>query len=102
VLSGLAVAVTALVLYLQPFTGYRDLGADNADGARYHRDRERAELVAAIELYAEQRDRPPATLDDLAHEAWLAPERIRCCKQHFLYQVSGTRWSLEPAPTDES
>jgi hypothetical protein len=102
VLSTLAVAVTAAVLYFQPFTGYRDLGADDAKGARYHQERERAELVAAIELYTEQRDRPPATLDDLAQDAWLSPERIRCCEQHFRYQINGTRWTLQPIPANES
>lgn len=93
--SIIAVACAAALLWFQPFGIYRDAGRDVATGRLYQQDRDRAELIAAIELYALQRQRPPASLEDLGHDGWLEPGTLRRCRERFDYVVDGSRWALE-------
>lgn len=95
VLSTLVVMVAAALAYFQPFSAYRDVAAPSAEGLRYGLERDRAQLVAAIELYTLQRSRPPGTLKDLLLDDWLAPEALERCRKEFEYRVTGRRWSLE-------
>lgn len=95
VLSTLAVAATVALAVFQPFAGYRDEASASAIGLRYNLERDRAQLVAAIELYTLQRSRPPSTLEDLRLDAWLAPETLERCRKAFEYRLLGKRWTLE-------
>ena len=63
-ISTLAVAVTAALGFFQPFSLYRDGSAGSDAGTRYLLERDRAELVAALELYSLERSRPPSKLDN--------------------------------------
>lgn len=100
VLSTLAIAAAAALVFFQPFSIYRDVNAGNEVGTRYLLERDRAELVAAIELYTLQRSRPPSTLEDLGLDDWLSEDTLDRCRRQFEYEVSGGRWSL--AERDES
>jgi hypothetical protein len=93
-LSTLAIAATAAVIFFQPFSIYRDTAPRDEVGTRFMIERDRAELVAAIELYTLQRSRPPASLNDLELDEWLSPDTLKRCRQQFDYEVSGLRWSL--------
>jgi hypothetical protein len=92
--STLAVAATAAVIFFQPFSIYRDSDLGNEIGMEFILERDRAELVAAIELYTAERSRPPASLEDLRLDDWLSPETLDRCRKQFEYEVSGQRWSL--------
>lgn len=93
--SFFATVATAALLYLQPFALYRDAGPRDSNGVAYQLDRDRAELVAAIELYTLQRERPPSALEDLRHDRWLEPGTLARCLEQFEYVVDGNRWVLD-------
>jgi len=95
VLSTLAVAAAAALIYFQPFSAYRDHAGDASMGTRYALERDRARLVAAIELYTLQRSRPPAGLEDLNLDEWVDPATLRRCREQFDYQVAGNSWTLD-------
>jgi hypothetical protein len=94
-MSTVAVVVAAALAYIQPFAAYREEAAPSADGLRYGIERDRAQLVAAIELYTLQRSRPPGTLQDLLLDDWIPTETLARCREQFEYRVTGRRWSLE-------
>jgi hypothetical protein len=98
-LSALALAATVAAIMLQPFSYYRELGSTQSAGAAYYQDRNRAELIAAIELYTLQRERPPAALEDLVYDGWMDHDRLLRCQQIYGYRVDGNYWALEEHPT---
>jgi len=98
-ISLLALAAAVAAIMLQPFSSYRELGSTGSAGAAYYQDRDRAELIAAIEMYALQRERPPASLEDLIHDGWMDRDKLLRCQQGFEYRVDGNRWALEERPT---
>jgi hypothetical protein len=94
-LSIFAVAATIALIVYQPFGWYPEMNSADSVGARYHLDRDRAELMAAIELYTLHRSRPPGSLEDLRHDRWLAPEAIERCRDRFEYRVDGRSWAIQ-------
>ena len=94
-ISLLALATMVAAIMLQPFDWYRDHGITQSIGASYYQDRDRAELIAAIEMYTLQRERPPASLDDLLHDGWIDRDKLLRSQQNFEYRVDGNRWALE-------
>lgn len=99
-LSTLSILAAAAIIFFQPFSVYRDGNAGDEVGTRYMLERDRAELVAAIQLYTLERSRPPSSLDDLQLDDWLSPQTLKRCRRQFEYEVSGSRWSL--AERDET
>lgn len=94
--SLLVIGLAAAALWYQPFAAYRDAGTGtDGPGVQWQHDRDRAELIAAIELYSLQRERPPGSLDDLRHDDWLRPATLRRCREAFEYRVDGSRWTLQ-------
>lgn len=95
--SLLAVAAAGAALWFQPFAAYREPLEDvSSPGQAYHQERDRAEIIAAIELYSLQRQRPPASLEDLRQDDWIRSDTLDRCLARFEYRVDGTRWALQP------
>ncbi|RKZ11835.1 hypothetical protein DRQ53_00070 [bacterium] len=93
--SALAIAATAAALFFQPFSIYRDAADSESAGYQYRQDRDRASLVAAIELYSLQHERPPVSLEDLRHDGWVDRSTLNRGLKQFEYVLDGSRWTLD-------
>jgi hypothetical protein len=98
-ISLLALVAAVASTLLHPFDRYRDHGVAQSLGASYFQDRDRAELIAAIEMYTLQRERPPTSLDDLINDGWIDRDKLLRCQENFEYRVDGHRWALENRAT---
>ncbi len=90
-----AVALGFTLVLAAPWSAYRTAGDDDPS-ARLQSHRERARVMAAIELFELDRHRPPKQLEDLVHAGWIDVDLLERIERTHRYELRGTRWTLQP------